>query len=99
MSRGHNLSYSLGKPICRTSSGASETNTIAAITIAGDTWGNELNMAYRLDTPEARAAATIPGISSVSQPQPNQAARIPHRKPGRSLFQLLRSDYFAASGR
>jgi hypothetical protein len=36
-------------------SGASETNTIAAITIAGDTWGNELNIAYRLDTPEARA--------------------------------------------
>ena len=35
--------------------GARETSIIAAITIAGDTWGIELNVAYRLDTPEARA--------------------------------------------
>ncbi len=36
-------------------SGANETSIIAAITIGGDTWGNELNVAYRLDTSEARA--------------------------------------------
>src|SRR5215469_1691258 len=35
--------------------GSSETSILAAITIAGDTWGIELNVAYRLDTPEARA--------------------------------------------
>jgi len=34
--------------------GNTETSIIAAITIAGDTWGIELNVAYRLDTPEAR---------------------------------------------
>jgi hypothetical protein len=35
--------------------GANETSIIAAITIGGDTWGNESNVAYRLDTPGARA--------------------------------------------
>lgn len=35
--------------------GGNETKILAAITIAGDTWGNELNVAYRLDTREARA--------------------------------------------
>lgn len=35
--------------------GGSETSIIAAIGIAGDPWGIELNVAYRLDTPEARA--------------------------------------------
>ena len=36
-------------------SGVNETSIIAAITVGGDTWGTELNVAYRLDTPEARA--------------------------------------------
>jgi hypothetical protein len=35
--------------------GTNETSVIAGMTIGGDTWGNELNVAYRLDTPEARA--------------------------------------------
>jgi hypothetical protein len=36
-------------------SGANETSIITAITIGGDTWGIEQNVAYRLDTLEARA--------------------------------------------
>lgn len=35
--------------------GNNETSIVAAITISGDTWGIEQNVAYRLDTPEARA--------------------------------------------
>lgn len=35
--------------------GSSETSIVAAITIGGDTWGIEQNVAYRLDTPAARA--------------------------------------------
>jgi hypothetical protein len=35
--------------------GNNETSIVAAITIGGDTWGIELNVAYRLDTPQARA--------------------------------------------
>jgi hypothetical protein len=35
--------------------GGNETNIVAGITIGGDTWGIEQNVAYRLDTPEARA--------------------------------------------
>ena len=35
--------------------GSNETSIVAAITIGGDTWGIALNVAYRLDTPEARA--------------------------------------------
>lgn len=35
--------------------GANETSIIAAITIGGDRWGIELDVVYRLDTPEARA--------------------------------------------
>jgi Trypsin len=35
--------------------GSNETSIIAAITIGGDRWGIEQNVAYRLDTPEARA--------------------------------------------
>lgn len=31
------------------------TNILAAIGLSGDTWGIELDVAYRLDTPEARA--------------------------------------------
>ena len=34
--------------------GNNETSILAAITIAGDPWGIEQNVAYRLDTPEAR---------------------------------------------
>lgn len=35
--------------------GTNATNVIAAITIGGDRWGVELDVVYRLDTPEARA--------------------------------------------
>lgn len=35
--------------------GNNETSIVAAITSSGDTWGIEQNVAYRLDTPEARA--------------------------------------------
>jgi trypsin len=35
--------------------GNGETSIVAAITSSGDTWGIELNVAYRLDTPDARA--------------------------------------------
>jgi Trypsin len=35
--------------------GNSETSIVAAITSSGDTWGISQNVAYRLDTPEARA--------------------------------------------
>lgn len=34
--------------------GNNETSILAAITIAGDPWGIEQNVGYRLDTPEAR---------------------------------------------
>ena len=36
-------------------SGSSGTPILAAITIGGDPWGIEQNVAYRLDTPQARA--------------------------------------------
>jgi hypothetical protein len=35
--------------------GGNETNIIAAVNIGGDPWGIEQDVAYRLDTPEARA--------------------------------------------
>jgi hypothetical protein len=35
--------------------GSTETNILAAVGTSGDTWGIELDIAYRLDTPEARA--------------------------------------------
>ncbi len=35
--------------------GGSETSIVAGITIEGDTWGIEQNVAYRMDTPQARA--------------------------------------------
>ncbi len=35
--------------------GSNQTSILAAIGLAGDTWGIELDVAYRLDTPEARA--------------------------------------------
>jgi hypothetical protein len=35
--------------------GSSATSMLIAITIAGDTWGIEQNVTYRLDTPEAQA--------------------------------------------
>jgi hypothetical protein len=36
-------------------SGGNETSIVAAVGLSGDTWGIELDVAYRMDTPEARA--------------------------------------------
>jgi hypothetical protein len=35
--------------------GSNETSILAAVGIGGDPWGIELDVAYRLDTPQARA--------------------------------------------